>query len=337
MKAWELVKFGPEKNLRLVERPVPVPGPGEVLVRVHAVSLNYRDKVLVEGIYMPSLPLPFVPASDACGEVTAVGAGVARAAVGDRVTGHYRVRWIDGKPGPAEVALSLGGPLPGVLAEYVLWPQEAVVKAPNRLSYEEAATLPIAGLTAWFALMEDGRLKAGESVLVEGTGGVSLFAVQFAAMAGARVIVTSSSDEKLAKAKQLGAHDTVNYRTTPDWDKTVLQLTGGLGVDHVIEVGGGETFSRSLNALAIEGHVAVVGFLGGMEINVDARSLIRKRARVQGIAVGHRRAFEEMNRAIEIHGLRPVIDRCFPFAGVREAFSYLDKGAFGKIVIRVVE
>jgi NADPH:quinone reductase-like Zn-dependent oxidoreductase len=306
-------------------------------VRVHAVSLNYRDKVLVEGIYMPSLPLPFVPASDACGEVTAVGAGVTRAAVGDRVTGQYRVRWIDGKPGPDEVALSLGGPLPGVLAEYVLWPQEAVVKAPSRLSYEEAATLPIAGLTAWFALMEDGRLKAGESVLVEGTGGVSLFAVQFAAMAGARVIVTSSSDEKLAKAKQLGAHDTVNYRTTPDWDKTVLEMTGGLGVDHVIEVGGGETFSRSLNALAIEGHVAVVGFLGGMEINVDARSLIRKRARVQGIAVGHRRAFEEMNRAIEIHGLRPVIDRCFPFAGVREAFSYLDKGAFGKIVIRVVE
>jgi NADPH:quinone reductase-like Zn-dependent oxidoreductase len=308
-----------------------------VLVRVHAVSLNYRDKVLIEGIYMPSLPLPFVPASDACGEVTAVGAGVTRAAVGDRVTGQYRVRWIDGKPGPDEVALSLGGPLPGVLAEYVLWPQEAVVKAPNRLSYEEAATLPIAGLTAWFALMEDGRLKAGESVLVQGTGGVSLFAVQFAAMAGARVIVTSSSDEKLAKARQLGAHDTVNYRTAPDWDKTALELTGGLGVDHVVEVGGGESFKRSLNALAIEGHVAVVGFLGGMEINVDARILIRKRARVQGIAVGHRRAFEEMNRAIEIHGLRPVIDRCFPFAGVREAFAYLDKGAFGKIVIRVVE
>jgi NADPH:quinone reductase-like Zn-dependent oxidoreductase len=151
------------------------------------------------------------------------------------------------------------------------------------------------------------------------------------------VIVISSSDEKLAKAKQLGAHDIVNYRTTPDWDKTVLELTGGLGVDHVIEVGGGETFKRSLNALAIEGHVAVVGFLGGMEIKVDARSLIRKRARVQGIAVGHRRAFEEMNRAIEIHGLRPVIDRCFPFAGVREAFNYLDEGAFGKIVIRVVE
>jgi NADPH:quinone reductase-like Zn-dependent oxidoreductase len=308
-----------------------------VLVRVHAVSLNYRDKVLVEGIYMPTLQLPFVPASDACGDVTAVGAGVTRAAGGDRVAGQFRVRWIDGKPGPDEIALSLGGPLPGVLAEYVLWPQEAVVKVPSHLSYEEAATLPIAALTAWFALMEDGRLKAGESVLALGTGGVSLFAVQFAAMAGARVIATSSSDEKLAKAKHLGATDTVNYRTTPDWDKTVLELTGGRGVDHVIEVAGGETFKRSLNALAIEGHVAVVGFLGGMEISVDARTLIRKRARVQGISVGHRRAFEEMNRAIEIHGLRPVIDRCFPFAGVREAFEYLDKGAFGKIVVRVTE
>jgi NADPH:quinone reductase-like Zn-dependent oxidoreductase len=337
MKAWELEKFGQEKNLRLVERPVPVPGPGEVLVRVHAVSLNYRDKVLVEGIYMPSLQLPFVPASDACGEVTAVGAGVTRVAAGDRVIGQFRVRWIDGKPGADEVALSLGGPLPGVLAEYVLWPQQAVVKAPKHLSYEEAATLPIAGLTAWFALVEDGRLKAGESVLVQGTGGVSLFAVQFAAMAGARVIVTSSSNQKLAKAKQLGATDTVNYRTTPDWDRNVLELTGGQGVDHVIEVGGGETFKRSLNALAIDGHVAVVGFLGGMKITLDATSLIRKRARVQGIAVGHRRAFEEMNRAIEIHGLRPVIDRCFPFTGVREAFDYLDQGAFGKIVIRVFE
>ena len=246
MKAWELTKFGQEKNLQLVERPVPVPGPGEVLVRVHAVSLNYRDKVLVEGTYMPSLQLPFVPASDACGEVMAVGDGVTRAAVGDRVTGQYRVRWIDGKPGPEEIALSLGGPLPGVLAEYVLWPQEAVVKAPSHLSYEEAATLPIAGLTAWFALMEDGRLKAGESVLAQGTGGVSLFAVQFSAMAGARVIVTSSSDEKLAKAKQLGATDTVNYRTTPDWDMTVLELTGGRGVDHVIEVG----WRRNLQTLA---------------------------------------------------------------------------------------
>ena len=337
MKAWELVKFGPEKNLRMVERPMPAPGPGEVLVRVHAVSLNYRDKILVEGTYMPGLPLPFVPASDASGEVVAVGDGVTRAAVGDRVTGQFRVRWLDGKPGPDEVALSLGGPLPGVLAEYVLWPQEAVVKPPSHLSYEEAATLPIAGLTAWFALMEDGQLKAGESVLVQGTGGVSLFAVQLAAMAGARVIVTSSGDEKLLKVKQLGATDTVNYRTTPDWDKAVLELTTGRGVDHVIEVGSGKTFTRTLNALAIEGHVAVVGFLGGMEINVDARSLIRKRARVQGIAVGHRRAFEEMNRAIEMHGLRPVIDRCFAFAEVKEAFAHLDQGAFGKIVIRVTE
>jgi len=337
MKAWELVKFGQEKNLRLVERPIPVPGPGEVLVRVYAVSLNYRDKLLVEGIYMPTLQLPFVPASDASGEVAAVGDGVTRAAVGDRVVGQFRLRWIDGTPGPAEIALCLGGPLPGVLAEYIVWPQEAVVKAPSHLSYEEAATLPIAGLTAWFALMEDGRLKPGESVLVQGTGGVSLFAVQFAAMAGARVIVTSSSNEKLAKAKQLGATDTVNYRTTPDWDKTVLELTGGRGVNHVIEVGGGETFKRSLNALAIDGHVAVVGFLGGVEFNVNALSLIRKRVRVQGIAVGHRRAFEEMNRAIETHGLRPVIDRCLPFAAVNEAFAYLDKGAFGKIVIRVIE
>ncbi len=337
MQAWELVKFGQGKNLQLVERSVPVPGAGEVLVRVHAVSLNYRDKVLVEGTYMPNLPLPFVPASDACGEVVAVGDGVTRATVGDRVTGQFRVRWIDGKPGAEEVALSLGGPLPGVLAEYVLWPQQAVVKVPSHLSDEEAATLPIAGLTAWFSLMEDGRLKAGESVLVQGTGGVSLFAVQFGGMSGARVIVISSSDEKLAKAKELGASDAVNYRTTPDWDKTVLELTGGRGVDHVIEVGGGETFKRSLNALAVEGHVAVVGFLGGMDIQVDARSLIRKRARVQGIAVGHRRAFEEMNRAIETQGLRPVIDRCFPFAGVKEAFEHLDQGAFGKIVIRVIK
>jgi NADPH:quinone reductase-like Zn-dependent oxidoreductase len=174
-------------------------------------------------------------------------------------------------------------------------------------------------------------------VLAQGTGGVSLFAVQFAALAGARMIVISSSDEKLAKTRQLGATDTINYRTTPDWDKAVLELTGGRGVDHVIEVGGGETIRRTLNALAIDGHVAVVGFLGGKEIGMDALSLIRKRVRIRGMAVGHRRAFEEMNRAIEIHGLRPVIDHGFPFTEAREAFDYLDKGAFGKIVIRMTE
>jgi NADPH:quinone reductase-like Zn-dependent oxidoreductase len=334
MKAWELPRFGQE-NLRLMERPVPAPGSGEVLVRVRAVSLNYRDKLVLGGTYLPDLAMPFVPASDASGEVVAIGDGVTGVRVGERVIGHYRVLWIDGKPGPDQIAISLGGPLPGVLAEYVVLPKEALVKMPAHLSYEEAATLPIAGLTAWFSLVEDGQLRAGESVLVQGTGGVSIFAVQFAAMMGARVIVTSSSDEKLARVKKLGAADTINYHTTPEWDKVVLDLTRGRGVDHVIEVGGKNTFARSLNALAINGHVAVVGFLGGMEFGLNALSLIRKMARVRGISVGHRRAFEDMNRAIETNGLRPMIDRHFSFSEVKAAFDYLDKGAFGKIVIRV--
>jgi NADPH:quinone reductase-like Zn-dependent oxidoreductase len=334
MKAWEIQKFGHE-NLRLVERPIPEPGAGEVLVRVNAVSLNYRDKLVIAGTYMPDLKLPFVPASDAAGEVAAVGQGVTGVTVGDRVAGHYRLLWIDGKPGPAEIAVSLGGPLPGVLAEYVVWPKQALVRLPSHLSYEEASTLPIAGLTAWFALIEDGHLKAGETVLVQGTGGVALFAVQFAAMMGARAIVISSSDEKMVRARQMGASNTINYRTIPDWDKAVLDLTAGRGVDHVIEVGGASTFKRSINALAIDGHVAVVGFLGGTSITIDALSLIRKRAQVRGVMVGHRRAFEDMNRAIEDNSLRPVIDRQFKFVDVKAAFEHLEKGAFGKIVVKI--
>jgi NADPH:quinone reductase-like Zn-dependent oxidoreductase len=338
MKVYEIKdKFGLD-SLTLTERPQPRPGPGQVLVKMRACSLNFRDLLVVKGLYNPKLPLPLVPLSDGAGEVAEVGAGVTRVKAGDRVAGLFMPLWLDGEVTEAKAKSALGAGVPGVLAEYVVFDQEAVVHVPAHLTDEEAATLPCAAVTAWHALVTEGQLKTGDTVLVQGTGGVSLFALQFARLSGARVIATSSSDAKLERARSLGlaAGDGINYKTTPDWDKRARELTGGGGVDHVVEVGGAGTLTRSLRAVRSNGRVSLIGILSGGTGEVDPRPILMKNVRVQGIFVGSRAMFEAMNRAIALHQLHPVVDRVFPFAEAPGALRYLESAAhFGKIVIRV--
>jgi NADPH:quinone reductase-like Zn-dependent oxidoreductase len=326
--------FGLE-NLRIVELPKPVPGYGQAVVQVRACSLNYRDLVVSKGGYGRAVKPPLTPLSDGAGEVTAVGPGVTRVKPGDRVCGIFMQRWLSGAPNDDNAASALGGAIDGMLAEEVCLNADGLVHFPGHLSFEEAATLPCAAVTAWNALVRSGAVRPGQSVLVLGTGGVSIFALQFAKLAGARVIATSSSDEKLTRVRQMGGDETINYRTTPEWDKPVRALTGGAGVDHVVEVGGAGTLQLSMKAVARGGHIALIGVLSGQG-EIDPRPLFMKSARMQGIYVGSREMFEEMNRAIALAVLRPVVDRVFPFEEVAEAMRHMENGAhFGKICIRL--
>ena len=300
-------------------------------MRVRAASLNYRDQLVAKGQYFGgTVGRDTVPLSDGAGEVTAVGAGVTRVAPGDRVAATF-FQPVSGEPGPA----TLGSPLDGMLAEQVVLHEEGVVALPEAISDRDAACLPCAGVTAWHALFGTGRaLRAGETVLVLGTGGVSMFALQFARVAGARVVVTSSSDDKLARLASMGVTDGVNYRRTPDWEEEVLRLTGGRGVDCVVDVGGPGTFARSLRALAHGGRMALIGFLAGMEGDTNPYPLALKAGSLHGIFVGDRAMFEEMNRAIVVNGIRPVVDRVFPFDQAPAAYAHHASGAFvGKVVI----
>lgn len=337
MRAYEIRGAFGLDHLVLAERPEPQPGPGQVRIRVHAVSLNFRDLMTVRGVYNPRQKLPLVPCSDGAGVIEAVGAGVTRVAVGDRVTSLFAQRWLGGEPTRERLRSTLGGPADGMLAEQVVLSEDGVVKAPPHLSHEEAATLPCAAVTAWSALVGEGKIRAGESVLLQGTGGVSIFALQLAKLLGARVIVTSSRDEKLARCRELGADEGINYRETPDWGARARELTGGEGVDHVVEVGGGETFAQSLKAIKIGGTISVIGALtGGVAAGIPLTQILMQKVRVQGILVGSRDDFEAMNRAIALHGLRPVLDRAFAFEAARDAFEHMAGGShFGKIVIRV--
>ncbi|WP_195694719.1 zinc-dependent alcohol dehydrogenase family protein [Priestia megaterium] len=337
MKAWQLNEFGLE-NLKMVETPIPTPGPKEILVRVKAVSLNYRDKAIVDGIYLPEIMkahLPFVPVADASGEVVSVGSEVTKFQKGDRVTSHMFTEWIDGKPDLNLGVSALGGPINGGLAEYMILKEDTAVKTPANMTDEEASTLPIAALTVWFSLVEYGKIKAGDTVLVQGTGGVSVYAIQIASALGAKVIATSSSNEKLERVKALGAKEVINYAETPDWEKEVLKLTNGQGVQHILEVVGGEGINRSIEALAPQGNLYVIGFLNGLEANVDLFALLAKQVKVHGINVGHRRAFDDMALAFEQLQIKPVIDTVYEFDQAIEAYKHLYKGAFGKIVIKV--
>ena len=335
MKAYRIHRLNGLDGIALDELPRPRPGPGEVAIRVRAVALNYRDLLVARGVYSRNLPLPLVPTSDGAGEIIEVGAGVTRFASGDRVAGCFFSDWADGPPSEAAGKTALGGAVDGMLVEEKVLPAGGVVKIPDHLSFEEAATLPCAGLTAWHGLIASGGLKAGETVLIQGTGGVSLFALQFARLSGARVIATSSRDDKLQRALDLGASDGINYKTTPDWGPAVRDLAGGLGVDHVVEVGGAGTLGQSLKAVKVGGHIALIGVLtGGGEVNPTP--ILMRNIRVQGIYVGSRGMFEAMNRAIALHDLRPVVDRVFPFEQAREAYAHLESGShFGKVVIRV--
>lgn len=336
MKAYVIQEpFGLDA-LTLIERPDPHPGPGQVLVRMRAVSLNYRDLLVIKGVWRPKEPR--IPVSDGVGEVVAVGAGVTRVQTGDRVAGIFYPGWIDGEVTPEKLqAPSLGGSgADGTLAELAAFDEGAVVQVPEHLSYEEAATLPLAGVTAWHAIIRRSGVKKGETVLVQGTGGVSLFAAQFAHMVGAHVLVTSSSDEKLRRARELGAVDGINYKTSPNWDERALAITAGRGVDHVVEVVGAENLTRSLNAVRMSGTISVIGLLGGTSAQIETFGFVEKNVRLNGILVGSREMFEEMNQAIAEHKLKPVVDRVFGFDEVPAALRYLETGShFGKVCVRL--
>ena len=336
MKAIRVHHLGGPDGLQVDTLAEPTPGPGEAAVRVRAASLNFRDLLVAKGLYNPRISLPYVPLSDGAGEVSAVGPGVSRFKPGDRVAAAFMPGWIAGGPTEEGGRTALGGGGLGMLAETVVLPAEGLVAIPEHLTFEEAATLPCAAVTAWHALVTEGNIKAGDTVLVQGTGGVSVFALQLATLSGAQVIATSSSDEKLEKATALGAAHTINYKTTPEWDKAVRAWTGGAGVDHVVEVGGVGTLGRSLRATKIGGQISMIGVLSGAAGEVDTRPILMKNLRVQGIYVGSREMFEAMNGAITLHRLRPVVDSVFPLDEVASAFRRMESGShFGKIVIRL--
>lgn len=334
MKSFEVREFGIDK-LALVERETPRPSNGEVLVRMTAASLNYRDYLVVQGIYNPRLKRPMVPLSDGAGIVEEIGPGVTRFKKGDRVAAIFMQGWIDGPPTLEKGGTALGGAIDGVLREFAVFSQEGLVRVPEFLSDEEAAALPCAAVTAWHALFEHTAMAPGDSVLIQGTGGVSIFALQFAHVAGLRTIVTSSSDQKLQRARELGANETVNYKQTPEWDEAARKLTAGQGVDHVIEVGGSETMPRSLKAVRMQGAISVIGILSGGAQTVSPTAILMNSVRVQGIYVGSRAMFERMNRAIELHRIQPVIDRVFPWTEYKEALRYMEtQQHFGKICLK---
>ena len=333
MRAFQLPQATGIEALTKVDLPQPKPAHRQVLVKVLACSLNFRDLAIVLGRYrMPTKP-NVVPLSDGAGEVVEVGPGVTRVKVGDRVAGNFFQRWPGGHASADTQASALGGSIDGMLREYAVLEEDGVVKLPAHLSYQEGACLPCAGVTAWNALVEHGRLIAGQTVLVQGTGGVSMLALQFCKIFGADVIATSSSDAKLERAKKLGAAHGVNYKTTPDWDKAAVELTGGVGVDQVVEVGGAGTIAKSLGALRIGGKISMIGVLSGAA-DLNPMLIMGKRANVQGISVGSTQMFEAMNRAIAVARMKPVIDKVFPFEETPAAFRHMQSAQhFGKIVI----
>lgn len=335
MRGYRLHAFEGAGGWRLDDLPEPVAGPGQAVVQVRVCSLNYRDLLVAKGTYNPKLALPIVPLSDGAGEVVEVGPGVTRVKVGDRVAAAFMPGWIDGGPSDAKSRTALGGGGAGMLAERVVIDAEGLVTIPAHLTFEEAATLPCAGVTAWNALLAQGDTRPGDTVLTQGTGGVSLFATQFASLAGARVIITSSRDDKLARTRELGAAEGINYKTRSDWDAQARELTDGVGVDHVIELGGAGTLGRSCRAVRTGGRISLIGVLAGAG-EVNPMPILMRTLRVQGIYVGSRAMFEDMNRAIARHQLRPVVDRAFTLEQAPEALAYLESGAhFGKVVIRV--
>ena len=313
---------------------VPEPGPTQVLVAMRAVSLNFRDLAVVTGRYPRNASQPTIIASDGSGEVIAVGHGVTSFQTGDRVAGSFFQTWKTGPFAREYGASALGGAIDGVLTQFRVFDQEGLVRIPEHFSYQEGATLPCAGLTAWNALVPTSHVQAGDTVLLLGTGGVSIFGLQFAKLHGARVIITSSSDEKLARAKALGADETINYKTSPEWDKEVLRLTDGKGADMVLEVGGAGTFARSMNSVRASGQIAVIGVLTGVAGTVPVGLIGLQTLSVHGIYVGSVAMFEDMNRAIAANQLHPVIDRVFPFGQFADALRYMQSAQhFGKIVI----
>jgi NADPH:quinone reductase-like Zn-dependent oxidoreductase len=335
MRVWQISAFGID-SLEFVERVTPTPGPGEVLVRIRAISFNYRDLLMVKGLYNPKLKLPRIPCSDGSGEVVGVGEGVTMWKPGDRVAGIFMQNWLDGPLTPAKAKGALGGDIDGVLAEYVLFKETGLIRLPEHLSFQEAATLPCAAVTAWNALAA-GNLRPGATVLIQGTGGVSLFALQLARLQGARVLGISSSHTKLERAYAQGLDAGLNYLENPEWDRWAHDETGGEGVDLVIEVGGLGTLPRSLRAVRHGGTIAQVGVLAGAEdlTSFQIAPILHKQIKIQGIYVGSRQDFEDLNRAISLAILRPVGEN-FHWSQAREALARMEEGShFGKLVLTV--
>jgi NADPH:quinone reductase-like Zn-dependent oxidoreductase len=339
MRALELTDgFGLE-HLKVVERPEPTAGPGEVLVRMKAVSLNFRDLLMVGGAYSrAAATLPITPFSDGCGVVEAVGEGVTRVKVGDRVSTLFFQNWTGGRATLESQMSSLGQPIPGAGRELAVFSQHGVSKVPDFLTDHQVATLPCAALTAWRSMFRDAELQAGDAVVLQGTGGVSIFGLQFAKAAGFRTIITSSSDEKLERARALGATHTHNYKADAEWSKTVRAATAGRGADFVMEVGGAKTLQESLKSVRIGGHISIIGVLSGPAEPLQIGWLIATSARLQGVSVGSREMFEDMCRAIELHRIEPIVDKVFPMAETVKAFEAMQAGEhFGKIVVDLTQ
>jgi NADPH:quinone reductase-like Zn-dependent oxidoreductase len=335
MRAYRINDYGSFAGLVLRDEPQPQPGPNEILVRMRAASLNYRDLMVVKGTYSAKPRPNLVPLSDGSGEVVAVGSEVLRWKAGDRVAGNFFQTWVAGSLTREKMKSALGGDIDGALAEYVVFHQDGLVALPDGLTYEEGASLPCAAVTAWHAVQRSG-LTSGDTILLLGTGGVSIFALQFAKALGARVIITSSSDHKLEKARVLGAHETINYRSTPEWETVAFKLTNRTGVDQVIEVGGNDTFEKSLRSLRIGGTLSMIGGVSGFGGQVNPFPILFGSLNVHGIYVGSVAMFEAMNRALQVDKIKPVIDRVFSFEEARDAYVYLESGAhFGKVVIAI--
>lgn len=333
MRVWQVSSFGID-SMEFVERPTPEPGSGEVLVKIHAVSFNYRDLLVVKGLYNPRMALPRIPCSDGAGEVIATGPQVTRWKPGDRVAGIFMQNWLDGPPTPAKIRGALGGDIDGMLTEFAVLHESGLVRTPEHLSYAEAATLPCAAVTAWNALA-NAKLMPGATILIQGTGGVSLFALQLAKLAGLRVLGISSSHEKLERARSLGLDVGLNYRDTPGWDRWVLDQTDGEGVDLVVEVGGVGTLPHSLRAVRMGGLIAQIGVLTAPSEAIPLPLILHKQARIQGIYVGSRQDFEGMNRAISNAHLRPVL-ACQPWTQTRQVLAQMEAGAhFGKLAVKM--
>jgi NADPH:quinone reductase-like Zn-dependent oxidoreductase len=334
MKTYEIQQFGIE-NLAIVDREMPIPTATQVLVKFHANSLNYRDLMMINGWYNPRLKMPLVPFSDGAGEVVEVGENVTQFKIGDRVCPIFMQNWIDGEIDSTKTRGTLGGDVDGCLREFGAFNENALVHIPLYLTTEEASTLPCAAVTAWNALIVSGKLKKDDFVLLQGTGGVSIFALQFAKIFGAKVIIISSSDEKLERAKQLGADFTINYKEREDWDKAVMEITEKRGVDHVVEVGGAGTIQRSANAVKIGGHIAVIGVLANKG-EFNPTTILMKAIKMHGIFVGSREMFESMNNCISENNLQPIVDKTFAFDEAKEALKTMESAShFGKIVVKI--
>ena len=334
MRAWQLENPG-KQNLHLIEQDRPAPGPGDVLIRTNAVSLNYRDRAIIDGSYPVPMKFPMIPTSDLAGEVIAVGEQVSRLHPGDPVVSVYKPFWLDGVPSQKADHQNLGGPLAGVLAEYVVLPESGALTYPSYLTPKEASTLPIAAVTAWVGLFARGQLRSGQTVLVQGSGGVALMALQLAVAHGARVIAISRSAGKAARLKELGASEVIDTTRKPDWEQEVRRLTGGIGVDHVVEVLGGDQLQRSIAASAWGGHIAVIGFMDQQKATISVPSVLGAAIRIQGIGVGSQKDMRDLLAFMETHHIRTVIDTTYDFADAPSAFDHLDRGPFGKVVIEL--